>query len=249
MASTKFQLEETKKPNPRYVLELRTIRAMIQEADRMDEGLSIVLSPQGPASNSMNAMQRIIEIQARDPLYAQRLNMLAVQRHQPQNGFASRVGQNLHLPGMGLPQGQPQHNSPLNQTSVNQIPPQRSITTLHQIFVPSLTAQSNLTQLSPHVSGNGLPFNGALAHIPGVPPQPPPQAPYPPLPLTIQCTILPARSEEQMKAQFAQFSNTADLRQSYPGLVIDSRPVNPWALHRAVFARNGFESVIPQSSR
>ncbi len=39
MASTKFQLEESKKPNPRYALELRTIRGMIQEADNMDKGL------------------------------------------------------------------------------------------------------------------------------------------------------------------------------------------------------------------
>ncbi len=32
MASAKYQLEELKKPNPRYVLELHTIRQMIQEA-------------------------------------------------------------------------------------------------------------------------------------------------------------------------------------------------------------------------
>ena len=43
MASTKFQLEESKKPNPRYVLELHTIRGMIQEADNMDKGLRTVL--------------------------------------------------------------------------------------------------------------------------------------------------------------------------------------------------------------
>jgi hypothetical protein len=59
MAPTKFQLEESKKPNPRYVLELRTIRRMIQEADDMDKGLRTVLGlkwapkshapgPQGP---------------------------------------------------------------------------------------------------------------------------------------------------------------------------------------------------------
>ena len=44
MASTKFQLEESKKPNPRYVLELHTIRGMVQEADNMDKGLSYVLN-------------------------------------------------------------------------------------------------------------------------------------------------------------------------------------------------------------
>ena len=43
MASTKSQLEESKKPNPRYVLELHTIRGMIQEADNMDKGLRTVL--------------------------------------------------------------------------------------------------------------------------------------------------------------------------------------------------------------
>ncbi|KAH9178377.1 hypothetical protein EDB89DRAFT_2239613 [Lactarius sanguifluus] len=43
MASTKCQLEECKKPNPRYVLELHTIRGMIREADNMDKGLRTVL--------------------------------------------------------------------------------------------------------------------------------------------------------------------------------------------------------------
>ncbi|KAF8489647.1 hypothetical protein F5888DRAFT_1870119 [Russula emetica] len=42
MASTKRQLEELNKPNPRYVLELHTIRGMIQEADNMDKGLKAV---------------------------------------------------------------------------------------------------------------------------------------------------------------------------------------------------------------
>ena len=43
MASTKSQLEELNTPNPRYVLELHTIRGMIQEADNMDKGLKAVL--------------------------------------------------------------------------------------------------------------------------------------------------------------------------------------------------------------
>jgi hypothetical protein len=43
MASAKCQLEELKKSNPRYVLELHTIRGMIQEADNMDKGLKAVL--------------------------------------------------------------------------------------------------------------------------------------------------------------------------------------------------------------
>jgi hypothetical protein len=43
MAPAKCQLEELKKPNPRYGLELYTIRGMIQEADNMDKGLKAVL--------------------------------------------------------------------------------------------------------------------------------------------------------------------------------------------------------------
>lgn len=43
MASARAQLEELKKPNPRYVLELHSIRSMIKEADNMDKGLKIVL--------------------------------------------------------------------------------------------------------------------------------------------------------------------------------------------------------------
>jgi hypothetical protein len=43
MVSARAQLEELKKPNPRYMLELHTIRGMIQEADNMDKGLKTVL--------------------------------------------------------------------------------------------------------------------------------------------------------------------------------------------------------------
>ncbi|KAH9178367.1 hypothetical protein EDB89DRAFT_1170443 [Lactarius sanguifluus] len=255
---------------------------------------------QVPASNPMNSIQRVMQAQQQDSHHARQLNMLVAQGQQQQNGFTSRVGQNLHPPGMGLPQGQgslqqnfiqpspsvppaniqssvapsasqptplggaqihnlpknlvdmpvqqlsnfysqlmravedgeknlnaagastsgegdmqrqafrarldqqkqllvnirelinlkrqggdpaqqavngawlgagqratglysvperpPQHNSPLNQASVNQIPPQGRIPTPQQSFVPSVTAQSNLTQMSPHVSGNGLSF-------------------------------------------------------------------------------------------
>ena len=51
MASAKSQLEELKKPNPRYVLELHTIRGMIQEADNMDKGLKAVF--QNPQAHMM----------------------------------------------------------------------------------------------------------------------------------------------------------------------------------------------------
>jgi hypothetical protein len=60
--------------------------------------------PQASASSPMNSLQRVI--QAQDSLHARQLNMLVAQGQQQQNNFASRVGQNLHPPGMGLPQGQ-----------------------------------------------------------------------------------------------------------------------------------------------
>ena len=43
MASVKFQLEELKKPNPRIVLELHTIRGMIQEVDNMDKASKAII--------------------------------------------------------------------------------------------------------------------------------------------------------------------------------------------------------------
>ena len=58
MASTKFQLEESKKPNPRYVLELHTIRGMIQEADNMDKGLRTVLGFKLSAQGNAPAPQQ-----------------------------------------------------------------------------------------------------------------------------------------------------------------------------------------------
>jgi|SRR6267142_1517484 len=50
MASARAQLEELEKPDPRYVLELNSIRGMIQEADNMDKSLKTVLGirMQGP---------------------------------------------------------------------------------------------------------------------------------------------------------------------------------------------------------
>ena len=43
MATVRAQLEELEKPNPRHVLELHTIRGMIQEADNMNKGLKTIL--------------------------------------------------------------------------------------------------------------------------------------------------------------------------------------------------------------
>jgi hypothetical protein len=58
MASAKFQLDESKKPNPRYVLELHTIRGMIQEADNMDKGLRTVLGFKLAAQGNAPAPQQ-----------------------------------------------------------------------------------------------------------------------------------------------------------------------------------------------
>ena len=49
MASVKVQMEELKKPYPRYVLELHSIRGMIQEADNMDKELKAVLQTMPPS--------------------------------------------------------------------------------------------------------------------------------------------------------------------------------------------------------
>jgi hypothetical protein len=121
-----------------------------------------------------------------------------------------------------------------------------STTTQHPHAVAEFPAvdQSNSTQMS-QVSSNGLPFNGTFALIPSPPPQPPPHAPHPPPQLTIPCSRLPTLSEDQFNALFVQFSNTTGLRLNARDFVIDGQPINPWALHRAVFARNGFDSVCP----
>jgi hypothetical protein len=90
---------------------------------------------------------------------------------------------------------------------------------------------------------NGLPFNGALTQISGNPPQPPPHAPHATPQLTIPCSRLPALPEDRFNALFVQFSNTTGLRLDARDFVIEGQPINPWALHRVVFARNGFNSV------
>jgi len=61
MVSARAQLEELKKPNPRYVLELHTIRGLITEAGCMDKGLKTVLAglgirSQGPMTPSSGTL-------------------------------------------------------------------------------------------------------------------------------------------------------------------------------------------------
>ncbi|KAH9068204.1 hypothetical protein EDB83DRAFT_2377525 [Lactarius deliciosus] len=61
--------------------------------------------------------------------------------------------------------------------------------------------------------------------------------------IPIRTSKLPPLSEDRFKVLFTQFANTTGLRLNDRDFVIDGRPVGPWALHRAVFARNGFELV------
>ena len=122
---------------------------------------------------------------------------------------------------------------------------QRGIPTLQETVVPSVTAQLTLAQLSPLVSSaaNGLPFDGALAQIPGASPQTAPQAPTSSPQQTIPCSRLPTLPEDRFKTLFAQFACTTGLRLNDRDFIIDGRPVNPWTLHRIVFACNGFDLV------
>jgi hypothetical protein len=71
MASTKFQLEESKKPNQRYILELHTIREMVQEASNMDKGLRTVLRFKLAAQRNAPAPQQAQQPPSMGP-FAQR---------------------------------------------------------------------------------------------------------------------------------------------------------------------------------
>ncbi|KAH9029867.1 hypothetical protein EDB85DRAFT_1813918, partial [Lactarius pseudohatsudake] len=57
----------------------------------------------------------------------------------------------------------------------------------------------------------------------------------------------PPLPEYRFKVLFTQFANITGLRLNDRDFVIDGRPVNPWALHRATVARNGFEWVCSRS--
>ena len=59
MASARAQLGELEKPNRRYVLELHTIRGMIQEADNMDKGLKIVLGSIMPSGGTLSGAPQL----------------------------------------------------------------------------------------------------------------------------------------------------------------------------------------------
>jgi len=77
----------------------------------------------------------------------------------------------------------------------------------------------------------------------GPPPQQSTQIVQPPSQQSIQPHKIPPLPEERFKGVFMQFTAATGLRLTDRDLVIEGRPVNPWALHRAVFMRNGFKSV------
>ena len=59
----------------------------------------------------------------------------------------------------------------------------------------------------------------------------------------IQPVELPSLTEERFMDLFMMFSYATGVRLNEQDFNIEGRQVNPWALHRAVFARNGFDSV------
>jgi hypothetical protein len=50
-------------------------------------------------------------------------------------------------------------------------------------------------------------------------------------------------TEERFMEHFTLFSHATGIRLNEQDFNIEGRQVNPWALHSAVFARNGFDSV------
>ena len=54
---------------------------------------------------------------------------------------------------------------------------------------------------------------------------------------------VPPLTEERFMDLFMESSHVTGVRLSEQDFNIEGRQVNPWALHRAVFARNGFDSV------
>jgi hypothetical protein len=65
----------------------------------------------------------------------------------------------------------------------------------------------------------------------------------PPSQQPIRPNNLTAMSEDRFKSDFLQFTRLKGIRLNERDLVIDGRRIDLWALHRAVRAGNGFESV------
>jgi len=123
------------------------------------------------------------------------------------------------------------------------VPPQRNVPTPQQNFLTSTPQQSNLPQISPHVSGNTLPLNGAVAQIGSAPPQQSPQITHPPTQPLNPLHKIPPLPEDRFKSVFSQFTAATRIRLTERDLLVEGRQANLWALHKAVFMRNGYEAV------
>jgi hypothetical protein len=97
--------------------------------------------------------------------------------------------------------------------------------------------------MSPHVSTNGLPFNGALATMGGTPPQRSPQIAQAPSQQPIQTNMFPVLPEDKFKTFFTNFARSTGIRITERDFTLEGRPINPWLLHKAVFSRGGFDFV------
>jgi len=62
-------------------------------------------------------------------------------------------------------------------------------------------------------------------------------------PQVIGSMQLPPLTEEKFMDLFMLFSHATGLRLNEQDFNIEGHQVNPWDLHRMVFARNGFDSV------
>ena len=80
-----------------------------------------------------------------------------------------------------------------------------------------------------------------LAQINGAAQQQSPQITHPPSQQPIPLNKLPCLPEDRFKSSFVQFTRSKGIRLNERDLAIDGH--NLWALHKAVFLRNGFESV------
>ncbi|KAI0261553.1 hypothetical protein BC834DRAFT_940755 [Gloeopeniophorella convolvens] len=187
--------------------------------------------------------------------FALRLQNLIKSKQRPGQG-ADAVQQTVNGAGLldatARPSGifgverPPQHGSPaIHQATVNTAPPQRSIPTPQQTFAPhAATPQPNLSQMSPHAAATSLPYNGALAQVPGgATPQQALQNRPPSSQPSIQITKFLPLPEDRFKQYFAQFSSTIHLKISERDLMIENRVISLYNLHQAVNARSGYDAV------
>ena len=143
MASARAQLGELEKPNRRYVLELHTIRGMIQEADNMDKGLKTVLGIRSPGSMMPSVPQQP----------PQPAPTIAAQFAPPVPPTASTAVPRPPHAGPSQPahRKKPSQSQPLGTTLSSPTPPliPSSSTPAPQPATPSIPAPSPQTPKSP----------------------------------------------------------------------------------------------------